>query len=219
MRCVSNPIFAPAAGCKGTRTQCSDGFVDVPQTPVLSGLLSSVAPGLHQIAAAPAMMVEAIYLGLVIDNLVLIAAFALLRPRLTWVCRIPLCLNALALVATRPRLAARPAPVAPGRRSSNGSAQPRSDSHSRMHLPCAASSQDHTPPATSHTTMAGSAPALFRPLSYCPFRATSHNAPNAECRIFRILKAQGTTSTVLRRRAQLARLSPPLVCWLPRYPV
>src|ERR1035441_9566621 len=47
--------------------------------------------------------------------------------------------------------------------SSNGSAQPRSDSHSRMHLPCAASSQDHPPPATSHTTMAGSAPALFRP--------------------------------------------------------
>ena len=212
MPCVSNPIFAPAAGCEGTRTQCSDGFVDVSQTPVLPDLLSSVAPGLHQTAAAPAMMVEAIYLGLVIDNLVLIAACAPLRPKLTWVCRIALCLNALALVVARPRLAARPAPVAPSRRSSNGPAQPRSDSHSRMHLPCAASSQDHTPPATSHTTTAGSAPALFPPLSYCPFRATSHNAPSAECRILRILKAHGTTITALRRRAQLGGPSPRRVC-------
>jgi hypothetical protein len=44
------------------------------------------------------MVVEAVYLGLVIGNLVLITACALLGSRLTWAYRVALCLNALALV-------------------------------------------------------------------------------------------------------------------------
>jgi hypothetical protein len=44
------------------------------------------------------MVVEAVYLGLVIGNLVLITACALLRSKLVWTCRVASCLNALALV-------------------------------------------------------------------------------------------------------------------------
>jgi hypothetical protein len=40
----------------------------------------------------------AVYVGFVIGNLVLIAAYALVGPRLAWVCCVALCLNALAVV-------------------------------------------------------------------------------------------------------------------------
>lgn len=44
------------------------------------------------------MVVESVYLGFVIGNLVLITAYAFAGSKLAWVCRVALCLNALALV-------------------------------------------------------------------------------------------------------------------------